>query len=222
MYFVEHFCEMATRENHLNYVRMIQRDILMIVDGVAPADGSGAANVKHVRRVLQGLQDKNILSSEKVAEISSALKERETNQSNVLDKEGSEASGTPASSKASSTMRVDKRQIEQRIEEDRERNKRLRENMWAVIGDNKDEYRKLWDETSDVGEDDFLDAEEELGERKMAVATWFTWFSCRYFYSNSFGEGMSNIHAFRSFIVHRGKGKRGVQDLSYIKYQLIY
>lgn len=170
MYFVEHFCEMATKEDHLNYVRMIQRDILTIVDGVAPADGSGAANVKHVRRVLQGLQDKDILTNETVAEIGGALKDRETNQSNVLDNEPSDASGTPASSRASGAMRVDKRQIEQRIEEDRERNKRLRESMWAVSGDNKNEYRKLWDETSDIGEDDFLDAEEELGERKMAVA----------------------------------------------------
>lgn len=161
---------MATKEDHLNYVRMIQRDILTIVDGVAPADGSGAANVKHVRRVLQGLQDKDILSNETVAEIGGALKDRETNQSNVLDNEPSDASETPASSRASGAMRVDKRQIEQRIEEDRERNKRLRESMWAVSGDNKNEYCKLWDETSDIGEDDFLDAEEELGERKMAVA----------------------------------------------------
>uniref|UniRef100_A0A093VJT6 CTD kinase subunit gamma n=1 Tax=Talaromyces marneffei PM1 TaxID=1077442 RepID=A0A093VJT6_TALMA len=139
MYFIEHFCELASKENHLNYVRMIQRDMLTIVDSVAPADGSGAANVKHVRRVLQGLQDKNFLSSETVAEIDSALKERETNPSNVLDSEAPEASGqTPSrGSKANGTIRVDKRQIEQRIEEDRERNKRLRESMWTVSGDNK-------------------------------------------------------------------------------------
>ena len=43
MYFIEHFCELASKENHLNYVRMIQRDMLTIVDSVAPADGSGAA-----------------------------------------------------------------------------------------------------------------------------------------------------------------------------------
>ena len=30
---------------------MMQRDILRVVDAVAPSDGSGAANVKVVRRV---------------------------------------------------------------------------------------------------------------------------------------------------------------------------
>lgn len=171
MYFIEHFCELASKENHLNYVRMIQRDMLTIVDSVAPADGSGAANVKHVRRVLQGLQDKNFLSSEIVTEIDAALKERETNPSNVLDSEAPEDSGhTPArGTKPNGTIRVDKRQIEQRIEEDRERNKRLRESMWTVSGDNKGEFQQCWGEVSDIGEDDYLGAEEEFGERRQMV-----------------------------------------------------
>lgn len=42
---------MAQRENHLDFVRMMQRDILRVVDAVTPSDGSGAANVKVVRRV---------------------------------------------------------------------------------------------------------------------------------------------------------------------------
>ncbi|TPR09226.1 hypothetical protein CAN33_008125 [Aspergillus niger] len=106
MYFIEQFCDMATKEDHAPYVRMIQRDILRIVDCVAPADGSGAANVKH---------------------------------------------------------------IEQRIEEDRERNKRLRESMWTVSGDDGDEHGKFWDEASDIGEDDFLAANEEVMERRQMI-----------------------------------------------------
>ena len=51
MYFIEHLCDMAQRENHIEFVRMMQRDILRVVDAVAPADGSGAANVKVVRKV---------------------------------------------------------------------------------------------------------------------------------------------------------------------------
>ena len=134
MSFIEHFCEMATKEDHLPYVRMIQRDILRVVDAVVPPDGTGAANVKHVRRVLQNLQTKEILSTETVTEIDAALKDRESHPSHLdLEHEdvaeGSTArskTGTPRSSKP---QRVDTRQIEQRIEEDRERNKRLRESM---------------------------------------------------------------------------------------------
>lgn len=51
MYFIEHFLELAQKDGHFDYVRMIQRDIIRVVDAVAPDDGSGAANVKVVRRV---------------------------------------------------------------------------------------------------------------------------------------------------------------------------
>ncbi|KAE8362839.1 CTD kinase subunit gamma CTK3-domain-containing protein [Aspergillus caelatus] len=170
MYFIEQFCEMATKEDHAPYVRMIQRDILRVVDAVAPPDGSGAANVKHVRRVLSGLQNKEILSAETVTEINAGLKDRETHPAH-LDLEADEGveakGGTPRGSRGS--VRVDKRQIEQRIEEDRERNKRLRESMWTVSGDDGDEHGKFWDETSDIGEDDFLAANEEFTERRKMV-----------------------------------------------------
>lgn len=52
MYFIEHFCDMAQRDSQLDFVTLIQRDIFQIVDAVAPGDGSGAANVKVVRKVI--------------------------------------------------------------------------------------------------------------------------------------------------------------------------
>lgn len=51
MYFIEHFLDQASREGQPDYVRMMQRDIIRVVDAVAPDDGSGAANVKVVRKV---------------------------------------------------------------------------------------------------------------------------------------------------------------------------
>src|SRR2546421_9261862 len=78
MYFIEHLCDMAQRESHLEFVRMMQRDILRVVDAVAPEDGSGAANVKVVRKVLQGLKAKNHLLAQTVVEIEECLKERDT------------------------------------------------------------------------------------------------------------------------------------------------
>ena len=67
--------------------------------------------------------------------------------------------------------KLDKRQVEQRIEEDRERHKRLREDIWAVGGDDNldEEFDKMWDEVSSLGSDDFLQAEEEAAERKLAL-----------------------------------------------------
>ncbi len=51
MYFIEHLLEMAQKDGHMDYVRMIQRDIIRVVDAVAPEDDTSATNVKVVRKV---------------------------------------------------------------------------------------------------------------------------------------------------------------------------
>ena len=50
MFFIEHLCDMAQREKAFVWVTNIQRDIIRIIDAVAPIDSSGA-NVKVVRKV---------------------------------------------------------------------------------------------------------------------------------------------------------------------------
>ncbi|KAJ5484117.1 hypothetical protein N7539_005913 [Penicillium diatomitis] len=178
MSFIEQFCDMATKENHLPYVRMMQRDILRVVDAVVPPDGSGAANVKHVRHVLETLRARGMLSAESVAEIDAALKDRDANGEHYdLEDEEKARGGNGTLSRSGSPrhvrppdMRLDKRQIEQRIEEDRERNKRLRESMWTVGGGEKDELQKTKDDLSDLDSDDFDNTEEEKSERDHASA----------------------------------------------------
>ena len=224
MYFIEHLCDMSQRENHLDFVRMMQRDILRVVDAVAPSDGSGAANVKVVRRVclppllyhlhnlpllpsppirktkplpktqvLAGLQQKQILVPDTVLEIEAGLAERDTGAGgahpalspispNAERSKGAGVGGAGEKSDADTltatatakvsngVARLDKRQIEQRIEEDRERHKRLRESIWAVPDDDPDgEFERMWEEASEIGEDDFLAAEEDALERRMAA-----------------------------------------------------
>ena len=173
MYFIEHLCDMAKREGHVELIRMMQRDILRIIDAVAPADGSGAANVKVVRRVLSGLRQKEMLTAETVVELEECLKERDTAQdqsetSPAYNDTSRPGFGSSSASRPNGVGRLDKRQIEQRIEEDRERHKRLRENIWAVRSDGNEEFEKLWDDASDIGEDDFLAAQEDAAERKRA------------------------------------------------------
>ena len=182
MSFIEHLCELATKENHLEFVRMMRRDILRVVDAVVPSDGSGAANVKHVRRVLNGLQEKSVLSMETVHEINACLKERDNYPDDLLESKApeggvgrgdennvDEVKSDILKAGASAKIKVDKRQIEQRIEEDRERNKRLREIIWAVPSHDKGEVEKVWDDLSDIGDDDFLQTSEETQERLQAA-----------------------------------------------------
>ena len=78
-------------------------------------------------------------------------------------------SASRAQKNGNSNGRLDKRLIEQRIEEDRERHKRLRESIWAVPGEGDEEMERVWEEASDIAEDDYLGGEEEMEERKRVV-----------------------------------------------------
>jgi CTD kinase subunit gamma len=120
------------------------------------------------------LQQKSILAPENVLEIEACLKERDTLPAHPalspVEANGQQGQ-TPSQTapKVNGVARLDKRQIEQRIEEDRERHKRLRESIWAVGDEDDEEFERLWDEASDIGEDDYIAAEEDAMERRQAV-----------------------------------------------------
>lgn len=136
-------------------------------------------DIANILQVLQALQQKSYLLPQTVTEIEECLKERDTLQDAGIsspvhaDVEMAGVSliadSTPKLVKQSSYQRPDKKQIEQRIEEDRERHKRLRENIWAIPAAGDAEFDRLWDETSELGEDDFDLFEEESEQRKDAV-----------------------------------------------------
>ncbi|KAF2215540.1 hypothetical protein CERZMDRAFT_35529 [Cercospora zeae-maydis SCOH1-5] len=187
MYFLPALCD-AAKNGLANgglaseagvYVRMVERDILRIIDLVAPDDGSGAANVKVVRKVLQALMGRGVLQSQTVRELEELMQGRDSLPGGVSSPlPAGTAAGTPQNSAAghhgfgAGVIRLDKRQIEQRIEEDRERHKRAREGIWAVpqlrgggLVDDA-EFEKVWEEGSDVDSDDYRMAEEEAEERR--------------------------------------------------------
>lgn len=125
-------------------------------------------------QVLGGLQQKSILTTETVFEIEACLKERDTLPVNSvlspIDANGQrDQLSQNGPLKSNGVTRPDKRQIEQRIEEDRERHKRLRESIWAVRDEGDQEFERLWDEASEVGDDDYLAAEEDAWERRQAA-----------------------------------------------------
>lgn len=197
MYFLPALCD-AAKHGLANgglateagvYVRMVERDILRIIDLVAPDDGSGAANVKVVRKVLQALMGRGVLQSQTVRELeemmqgrdnlpgaSSPVHESQQSLHQHMPQGQAPVRSTPQSTAHPSFghhgVRLDKRQIEQRIEEDRERHKRARENIWAVPqqrgGDmaTDNQFENVWDSGSDVDSDDYRMAEEEADERR--------------------------------------------------------
>jgi len=104
-----------------------------------------------------------------VAELDAVLKSRDIAPTHPFIADDAPG-GTPGTKPSwNGSARLDKRQVEQRIEEDRERHKRARESIWAVPGEDAEEMDRLWDEASDIGEDDYLAAKEDAGERRQAI-----------------------------------------------------
>lgn len=191
MYFIEHFLDLAQKESHPEYVVLMQRDIIRVVDAVAPEDGTGIANVKVARKVLQALAAKSFLDGELLSQIEEVLRERYSAAQQDLalmsspttavgDGDVGGGGGVPTPQTRVSTggggggggkgkMKLDRKQVEQRIEEDRERHKRQREGIWAVSPENEAELRKLWEETSELGEDDERMCDEEWEEWEEAM-----------------------------------------------------
>jgi CTD kinase subunit gamma len=123
-----------------------------------------------VKQVLQALQQKSILEADTVAELDAVLKARDIAPTHPFIADDA-SGGTPGSKPMrNGSARLDKRQVEQRIEEDRERHKRARESIWAVPGEDTEEMDRLWDDASDIGEDDYLGADEDAGERRQAIS----------------------------------------------------
>lgn len=103
-----------------------------------------------------------------VTELKASLKERDTLPGGAgalaTDSHGPRVSNGLHTPKMNGVGRLDKRQIEQRIEEDRERHKRLKESIWGVSGEGDEEFEPMWEEGSDIGEDDYIVAEEDQTE----------------------------------------------------------
>ncbi len=123
------------------------------------------------------------MQTQTVGEIEELLKDRDAASSaHNLSSPVAAAHGfgdtetNPTPSKA--PQRVDKKVAEQRIEEDRERHKRLRENIWAVpparpgTSSTETELEQLWEDTSDLGEDDYDLYHEEADDRARCGKNW--------------------------------------------------
>jgi len=118
-------------------------------------------------QVLQALRTKSLLLPETVSELEAVLASRDIAPHPFLAELPNGAS--PSRVRNGTSGRLDKRQIEQRIEEDRERHKRMRESIWAVDGEDEREMEELWEEGSAIGEDDYLEGEEDRGERRRGI-----------------------------------------------------
>ncbi|KAI8968829.1 CTD kinase subunit gamma CTK3-domain-containing protein [Trametes punicea] len=164
-----------------SYVDYVSRDLRNIVDYVVPEGRQGLPNLMSTRQILESWRSKRMVDPQKVDEVIASLDERRAAAS---------ASAARAASPDSSVGALSRDDIKRRMEEDRERHKRLRERRWVQpvgqnssapmaplasfmpLTDEDDGVRELaldiefdneWETTSDWNEDDDEAVAEENG-----------------------------------------------------------
>ncbi|KAG6864936.1 hypothetical protein C0991_006287 [Blastosporella zonata] len=136
LYFLDTLCETCLlvkshskgqdRDTNL-YVNFVTRDLGKIVENVVPKGRQGLPNLVSTKQILQSWRSKRVIDPQTVGEVLSSLNERQSE----LSTSTSTSSHTHHSHASSSHVPLSRTEIFKRIEEDRERHKRLRERRWV-------------------------------------------------------------------------------------------
>jgi len=185
LYFLDSLCETCLlAKSHPNslgveggtngsfYVDFVARDLRMIIECVVPEGRQGLPNLTSTKQILENWRSKRVIDPQKIDDVMNTLMNRKTTLENP------ETSSTSTSHSQS----LSRNDIFKRIEEDRERHKRLRERRWVQPiahnpsiylppqfasfmpltddGDGEEEltvdieFENEWETTSDWNEDD--------------------------------------------------------------------
>ncbi|KAK9454712.1 CTD kinase subunit gamma CTK3-domain-containing protein [Dipodascopsis uninucleata] len=145
LFFLETLCDNCMRAGFTDYVDMVNRDLWEILDKVVPPAQGALANVALARQALENFKQKGLINEDRISDTERLLLEREK----LVSKDEFQVRRELPS--------FSKEEILRRMEEDRERHKRMRENIWVIPpGDALQlEFASAWETTSDLDDDDF-------------------------------------------------------------------
>ncbi|EPQ55362.1 hypothetical protein GLOTRDRAFT_61326 [Gloeophyllum trabeum ATCC 11539] len=186
LYFLDSLCETCLlaksqpgslgpeSANHSLYMDYVARDLAKIVGYVVPEGRQGLPNLMSTKQILERWRSKRVIDPQIIDEITAGLNARRA--------------APPSSPSGQPSLQFSKNDVFKRIEEDRERHKRLRERRWVQpvthnhaqlqgqlasflpLTDDADgegeltidiEFDNEWETTSDWNEDDDEAAAEE-------------------------------------------------------------
>ncbi|KAJ7202771.1 CTD kinase subunit gamma CTK3-domain-containing protein [Mycena pura] len=190
LYFLDSLCEtcllvkshsssIGSNPGTIQYVDFVNRDIGKLVDCVVPPGREGLPNLTSTKQILENWRNKRVVDPQTVDDALSALEKRTPPVTSQAPSAASTAH------RKSSHSALSRSEVFKRIEEDRERHKRLRERRWVqpishralgpmnllsfmpLSGDNDEvlsvdvEFENDWETTSDWNEDDDEAAADE-------------------------------------------------------------
>ncbi|KAH9918695.1 CTD kinase subunit gamma CTK3-domain-containing protein [Amylocystis lapponica] len=133
LYFLDSLCETSLlakshsgvvaqegTQNSSFYVDYVSRDLGKIVDYVVPEGRQGLPNMMSTKQILESWRSKRVLDPQKVDEVMAAL-----------DSRNASLEADPSARSAPAATALPRSEVFKRIEEDRERHKRLRERRWV-------------------------------------------------------------------------------------------
>jgi CTD kinase subunit gamma len=199
LYFLDSLCETclllkshSTTASGPQYVEFVSRDLHKVVDSVVPKGRTGLPNLTSTKQILDNWRSKRIIDPQKVDDVVTSLDGRcsradleHTNAGADTESTVPQQSSQRNPSHSGRSTHLSRPEIQKRIEEDRERHKRLRERRWVqpislkpmsytnpqlltLMPDIDEElpvdieFDNEWETTSDWNEDDEDAAAEEV------------------------------------------------------------
>ncbi|KAI1784407.1 CTD kinase subunit gamma CTK3-domain-containing protein [Ganoderma leucocontextum] len=114
-----------------SYVDYLSRDLCSLVDCVVPPGQQGMPNFMSTVQVLESWRNKRVIDPQKLDEVLSTLDSRRATADLPSARPTSPSSSSPTASAPGPALALDPFEIKKRMEEDRERHKRLRERRWV-------------------------------------------------------------------------------------------
>ncbi|KAF7726522.1 hypothetical protein EC973_008653 [Apophysomyces ossiformis] len=122
----------SLKSRFTGYVDLTRRDLPRIIQAVVPNDPKGVVNIPNTRKILTHWKQKCIFDASEIEQAEKPLLEREASVGTTTTSDG-----------------FSREDILRRMEEDRERHKKLREEIWIRSAEeaNDAEFEQIWETT---------------------------------------------------------------------------
>ncbi|ORZ07066.1 CTD kinase subunit gamma CTK3-domain-containing protein [Lobosporangium transversale] len=146
-YVLDSICHQSHKAGFSGYMDLIQRNLHKIIECVTPSGPKGNVNVAGTKKILDSWRAKRLFNESVIDKVEKPLLSRDLGANTLSNAEAG----------------FTKDDILKRMDEDRERHKRIREEIWIRPPDEDSdaEFLQSWDEVSDMEENDYEDIESE-------------------------------------------------------------
>ncbi|KAG0201123.1 hypothetical protein BGX28_005954 [Mortierella sp. GBA30] len=146
-YVLDSICHQSHKAGFPGYMELIQRNLAKIIGFVTPSGPKGNVNVAGTKKILDTWRKKKLFPGNIIDKVEEPLLSREL------------GANAPATTETGFT----KDDILKRMDEDRERHKRIREEIWIRPSDEDPgaEFEQYWNDVEDIEDVDYEDMEGE-------------------------------------------------------------